>query len=155
VLTAIGAYQLDEVLKASERLTERGIPHSVVYMLEPGRFRAPRNKGENEHAARESLREELFPPSVEARIFVVHTKPEPMLGILHPLDTGIQHTRALGFIGNGGTLRFSGMLFVNRCTWAHVLVQVAELLGFPRSALLTPDELSAIDGKASPDGVII
>jgi len=44
ILTAVGAYQLQEVLKASARLVERDIPHSTVYMLEPGRFRFPRNE---------------------------------------------------------------------------------------------------------------
>ena len=51
VLTAVGAYQLEGVLKASSRLRVRDMPHAVIYMLEPGRFRAPRNAGERLHAA--------------------------------------------------------------------------------------------------------
>ena len=102
-----------------------------------------------------SLRKLLYPESVEARIFVAHTRPEIMLGLLHPLSSGSAHTRCLGFLGNGGTLQASGMLFVNRCTWAHVLVQVAEALGISRDDLLTTDELEAIDGKASPEGRVV
>src|SRR3990172_6941081 len=49
VLTAIGAYQLEEVLKASAWLRERKVPHSVVYMMEPGRFRFPRSEREKAH----------------------------------------------------------------------------------------------------------
>ena len=78
-----------------------------------------------------------------------------MLGLLYPLSSGNARTRCLGFLGNGGTLQVSGMLFVNRCTWAHVLVQVAEALGISRDDLLTTDELEAIDGKASPEGRVV
>src|SRR5690606_23899971 len=42
VVTALGAYQLQEVLHASRRLAERGVPHAVNCLLEPGRFRSPR-----------------------------------------------------------------------------------------------------------------
>jgi phosphoketolase len=155
VLTALGAYQLEQVLKASARLAERNIPHSVVYMLEPGRFRAPRSDGEREHASPDSLRSELYPDSVPARLFVTHTRPEPLLGVLQPLHTGSGRTSALGFLGQGGTLTVSGMLFVNRCTWGHVLVEAARLLGTAPGGLLSPEELAALEGRASPEGVII
>ena len=42
VLAAVGAYQLAETLKASGRLETREIPHSVVYLIEPARFRISR-----------------------------------------------------------------------------------------------------------------
>lgn len=155
ILTAIGAYQLEEVLKASFRLRERHIPHSVVYMLEPGKFRAPRSKGEKAHQAPAHLREELYPESVPARLFVTHTRPEPLLGTLQPLHTGNARTAALGFVGQGGTLTVSGMLFVNRCTWAHILAEVARVLDISGQELLTEAELAALDGCASPEGVIV
>jgi phosphoketolase len=155
VLTASGAYQLEEVLKASARLAEREVPHSVVYMLEPGRFRTPRSEGERAHIAPDHLRAELYPDSAPARIFVSHTRPEPLLGTLQPLYTGIGRTIALGFIGKGGTLTVPGMLFVNRCTWAHILSDAARILDIPRKELLTSEELTALDGKASPEKVII
>ncbi len=155
VLTAIGSYQLEETVKASNRLTDRAIPHSVVYMIEPGKFRHPRSGGEQSHLCPADLQRELYPDSVHARLFLVHTRPEPLLGVLQPLGSGHAHTAALGFIGMGGTLTSSGMLFVNRCTWAHVLEEVARLLEMPRDSLLTDEELAAIDHKASPEGVII
>ena len=155
VLTALGSYQLEETLKASARLRERGVPHSVVYMLEPGRFRIPRTDGERAHAATEELRAELYPESVTARLFVTHTRPEPLLGVLQPLHTGADKTAGLGFSAQGGTLTVGGMLFVNRCTWAHILLEAVRLLGMSREDVLTADELAAVDGKACPEGVII
>jgi phosphoketolase len=155
VLTAVGAYQLEEVVKASARLRERQVAHSVVYMIEPGRFRRPRSKGERGHAAPTSLQVELYPDSVPARVFVTHTRPEVLLGTLQPLNTGSDRTAALGYVNHGGTLNVPGMLFVNRCTSAHILEEVARVLGSPRGRLLTAPELAALDGKARPEGVII
>jgi phosphoketolase len=154
VLTAIGAYQLEEVLKASARLAQRDVPHSVVYMLEPGRFRTPRSEGERAHAMPAGLREELYPDDVPARVFVTHTRPEPLLGTLQPLNTG-ERTVGLGFVNHSGTLSVAGMLFVNRSSWAHVLAECARVAGLNREDLLTADELAALDGRATPEGVII
>lgn len=154
VLTAIGAYQLEEVIKASTRLRERQVPHSVVYMLEPGRFRKQRSKGESAHVVPPSLQAELYPGSVPARVFATHTRPELLLGTLQPLNTG-DRTAALGYINYGGTLNVSGMLFVNRCTWAHILAETARVLDISRETLLTTPELAALDGKACPEGVIV
>jgi phosphoketolase len=143
------------VLKASARLGERRVPHTVVYMLEPGRFRRPRSAGEQRQAAADQLVAALYPEATPARLFVSHTRPEVVLGVLHPLHTGYSTTSALGFIGQGGTLTVAGMLFVNRSTWAHILTEAAQLLGLPRQDLLTAQELAALDGQASPHGVII
>jgi phosphoketolase len=154
IMTAIGAYQLEEVLKASARLSEHNIPHSVVYMLEPGRFRTPRSRGEQTHATASEIKQELYPDSVLPRIFVTHTRPEVTLGVLQPLNTG-RNTAALGFTAQGGTLTPPGLLFVNRCTWAHILDETAPILNIPREKLLTAKERAALDGKASPEGTII
>jgi phosphoketolase len=124
-------------------------------MLEPGRFRAPRNNGEREHIAPEDFRNALYPPSVPDRIFIAHTRPEPILGVLQPLNTGAGHTVCLGYIGQGGTLTTDGMLFVNRCTWAHIVSEAAKLLKVPAAKLLTKKEIAALNGKANPEGVII
>ncbi|MFB3120539.1 MAG: xylulose 5-phosphate 3-epimerase, partial [Stenotrophomonas maltophilia] len=153
VLTAIGAYQLEQVLKASARLAQREVPHSVVYMMEPGRFRIPRSEGERDHAASAALQADLYPDSVLPRVFVTHTRPEPLLGTLQPLHTGRKRTAALGFIGQGGTLTVDGMLVVNRCTWAHILAETARVLERPREDLLTSEELAVLDGRAAPEGV--
>ena len=155
VLTAVGAYQLEEVIKASARLRERQVPHSVIYMLEPGRFRKPRSKGESAHVALSGLQRELYPDSVRACVFVSHTRPEVLIGTLQPLNTGSDSTSALGYINHGGTLNVPGMLFVNRCTWAHILEETARVLATSREALLTVSELAAVDGKACPEGVIV
>ncbi len=155
ILTAIGAYQLQEVLKASVRLVERKVPHSVVYMLEPGRFRFPRNEREGLHSAPTSLQADLYPETVSARVFVTHTRPEPLLGTLQPLNTGRGKTAAMGFINHGGTLNVPGMLFVNRCTWAHVLMEAAGVMGMSREDLLNSEEMAALDGKVSPEGIIV
>jgi phosphoketolase len=154
VVTAIGAYQLEEVLKASARLKGRQVPHSVVYMLEPGRFRAPRSENEKAHLVPAQLQAELYPNSVPARVFVTHTRPELLLGTLQPVNTGSDLSAALGFINQGGTLNVPGMLFVNRCTWVNILLEVARVLGMLQEELLTPEELAVLDGKSSPEGVI-
>jgi phosphoketolase len=154
ILTAVGAYQLEEVLKASVRLTKRNIPHSVVYMLEPGRFRFPRTEREALHSVTASLQADLYPDSAAARIFVTHTRPEPLLGALQPLNTGRGKTSALGFVNRGGTLSVPGMLFVNHCSWAHILNEAAGILQLRRDDLLSAEEIAALDGKASPEGPI-
>ena len=130
------------------------MPHSVVYMLEPGRFRTPRSEHEKAHLVPTQLQAELYPNSVPARVFVTHIRPELLLGTLQPVNTGSDLTAALGFINQGGTLNVPGMLFVNRCTWVHILLEVARVLGMLQEELLTPEELAVLDGKASPEGVI-
>ena len=153
VLTAIGGYQLVEALAASARLAERGVAHAVVYLLEPGRFRAPRNEREARHIAPATLRTQLYPESVRPRLFLTHTRPEPVLGALAPLSTG-DRTVGLGFVNQGATLDVDGMLFVNRATWAHALDAASRLLDVARDELLTADEQAALDHRRSPEGVI-
>lgn len=155
VLTALGSYQLEEVLKASARLIQRDIPHSVVYMLEPGRFRMPRDAGELEHAAPASVVQDLYPDNVAARLFLTHTRPEPLQGTLFHLFKGWETSATLGFINQGGTLNHEGMLFINRSSWAHVLAETARILGIERDALLQPEEQAALEGRQNPEGVII
>jgi hypothetical protein len=58
-------------------------------------------------------------------------------------------------MNQGGTLTTAGLLFINRCTWAHVLLEVARVLGLSQEDLLSPQELMALHGRASPEGVII
>jgi phosphoketolase len=153
VLTAIGGYQLVETLAASARLADRGVAHSVVYLLEPGRFRAPRGEREARHAVSAALRERLYPDAVAARIFLTHTRPEPMLGVLASLAAG-DRAVVLGFVNHGATLEVEGMLFLNRATWAHVVDAAARVIAVPRADLLTDDEQAALDHRRSPVGVI-
>jgi hypothetical protein len=92
---------------------------------------------------------------VAARIFITHTRPEPLLGALHSVNTGFENTSALGFIGRGGTLNTAGMLFVNRCSWAHIVAEASRLLALAADRLLSSDELAVLQGKKSPEGVIV
>jgi hypothetical protein len=78
-----------------------------------------------------------------------------MLGVLRPLDTGSRSTKALGWLNRGGTLSIEGLMFVNGCSWAHIVAESARLLDLPASGLLTPDEVAALEGRASPHGIVI
>jgi phosphoketolase len=153
-LVAIGAYQLGEVLRASQRLVEREIPHTVVYLLEPGRFRQPRSNAEEEYLAPAEVRRALFPQNVRSTVLLTHTRPEPMLGLLEAFHRGFP-VAALGYINRGGTYDTSGLLFVNRCTWAHCVAEAARLLNIPRECLLNETELRALAGELNPQGIII
>jgi phosphoketolase len=155
ILTAIGSYQLEEVLKASRRLCDRHLPHAVIYMLEPGRFRIPRDAGELAHVTAADTVQSLYPDTIPARVFVTHTRPAPMLGTLQPLHTGYQQTRCLGFINQGGTLDKDGMLFINRCTWAHIVAEVAQITGALLEEWFSAPECDALHGRTSPQGILI
>jgi phosphoketolase len=154
ILTAVGAYQLGVVLAASQRLRDHDLSHTVVYLLEPGRFRQPRSEREQAHQAPPAVRHALFPAHIPCRLFVTHTRPETLLGLLGPFHTG-PRTSGLGYISQGGTLSTPGMLFVNRCSWAHCVAEAARLLNLPPTQLLRPLELQALEGKRSPHGVLI
>ena len=152
-LIAVGAYQLGAVLTAARRLTERSVAHAVVYLLEPGRFRAARSDAERTHQASAQVRARLFPSSDRARLAVTHTRPETLVGVVEPLRS--TPLAALGYLGHGGTLDTPGMLFVNRTSWAHGVAAAGQLLGLPREHLLDEREIRALDGQANPHGVIV
>lgn len=149
ILVAVGAYQLEEALKASTRLAERDVAHSVVYILEPGRFRIPRDELEAAHLTPRDVVDGLFPKSAQARVFLGHTRPHTLLGVLRPLDTGAG-TRALGYINRGGTLDVDGMLFANKCTWGHAIEAAASVLNIAPTDFLSDDELKAVRGEIGP-----
>jgi phosphoketolase len=152
VVTAVGGYQLREALRASRRLAERDVAHTVVCMLEPGRFRRPRGPREAAHAAAPEVIEQLYPATAPSRVFLTHTRPEPLLGTVAPLAT--ERTRALGFANQGGTLSVAGMLFVNRATWAHCVDAVAAVVGLARGELLTGEEIAVLEHRAAPDEML-
>jgi phosphoketolase len=153
LLVATGAYQLHEVLDARTRLARHGVATAIVYLAEPARFRAPRDSLETAYIHDDATVARLFPAGIP-RVFVTHTRPEPYLGALRRLDTGPSTTRALGFINRGGTLDVPGLLFANRCTWAHVVDAAAAVLGQPRDALLDAAECAAIDGVGDPQVIL-
>lgn len=154
LLVAIGAYQLAQARRASERLDACSIPHGVVYVLEPGRLRLARDSRERANCAGEDFIENLFPSSAPVRVLLCHSRPEPMLGVLRRLDTGAKRCRALGFVNRGGTLDADGMMFANKCTWAHALAAVADARGGQPNDFLNDNEIAAVLGEVAPKGIL-
>lgn len=144
-LIAVGAYQLVEAQKAWQRLQESGITAELIVMLEPGRFRIPRDTEEANVMASESVKDDLFGYSHASRITLTHTRPEALSGALQPLNNG--RFRVLGYNNRGGTLNVPGMLYANRCSWVHTLAACADALELPRSALLHNNELAVLEGE--------
>lgn len=149
-LIAIGAYQLGEVMRASRRLTERNIAHSVIAINEPGRLRLPRDEMEAEITASDALLSAVFPAHSSARVVVSHTRTELLAGVLRRIDTGRERMLYLGFNNRGGTLDTFGMLFANRCTWAHILDAAAKAARVEVAAWLSESELAAARGHGDP-----
>ena len=149
-ILAIGAYQLVEAARAARRLASRGTEALVVALLEPARFRVPRDAAEAGFVHADAFLEALVPAGVRARVIVSHTRPEPMLGVLRRFDTGAVATRALGFVNRGGTLDVDGMLFANRCTWAHIVEACALACAETPDRYLDAAELDAVQGHGHP-----
>jgi phosphoketolase len=152
-LVAIGSYQLWEIIKASDRLKTKKVPHIVSYIIEPGKFRNSRNPAEKEHLADKKVVENILPARIKNIILMTHNRPELLAGMLSPLLQG-RNYRTLGFINEGGTLNVPGMLFVNKCTWAHAVWESLTLLGKPVEKVLSDKEIKALTGKLSPNGVL-
>lgn len=152
-LVAIGAYQLAEVMNARLRLEQRGRQVCVAVVIEPGRFREPRDHLEAEFIVRDEAIEHLFPAKLP-RVVVTHTRFEPMSGVLRRLDQGAKRFQAHGFRNKGGTLDVAGMLFANQCTWAHIVASAAVLLNAPVEKFLTADEIAAVEGHGDPYDVM-
>jgi len=148
-LVAIGAYQLQQALQALSRLAQRGLSGSVSVIVEPGRFRVPRDEIESRFVLEAADIERLFPAKLP-RVIVTHTRPEPMMGILRRIDGGQERTRILGYRNRGGTLDVAGMLFANGCTWAHILYAASKLLAVAPGTLLDSEEIAAIEGHGDP-----
>ncbi len=152
-LLACGTHQLMEVLKASLRLTSHGVAHSIIYVQEPGKLREARNAGEKEHCVPDEVLDALLPAHITSLLLVTHTRPEGMVGLLQRLWQG-RKLKALGFINDGGTLDVEGMLYVNGCSWGHIVQHGARLLGLEANSVLSREETDALSGRRSPDGVI-
>jgi hypothetical protein len=122
--------------------------------LEPGRFRIPRSKLEKEFQAPEEIQQELLPPHINHVGFVVHTRPEILVGAMLSWFAKRSITQ-FGFLNHGGTLNADGLLFVNKSSWAHILRDAAEHVGFDEGKVLSDEERECLDAKRSPDGVIV
>ncbi|MBF6024878.1 xylulose 5-phosphate 3-epimerase [Lysobacter niastensis] len=149
ILAATGAYQLELCKRARQRLAERDIESTLIYLSEPARLRAPRDDLEATRVLTDAAIAAFFPSEVP-RVLVTHTRPEPFLGALRRIDTGPRTTEALGFINRGGTFDIHGMLFANRTTWAHAVAAVARVLAVSAVGLLSPEELAAVEGRGNP-----
>ncbi|GAA3916567.1 xylulose 5-phosphate 3-epimerase [Litoribacillus peritrichatus] len=149
-LIAVGAYQLIEAYKIANRLRDSGHAFSLVYILEPGRFRCGRDELERSYV---SNKMEVIFGSPNQRLFLVHGRPEHFLGVLRPLDLGPKHCSALGYINRGGTLDTEGLLFANKSTWAHGLLAL-ETLNSEIAGILTEEERNAAKGIGNPYDVI-
>lgn len=152
LLIAVGAWQLDECRKARQRLQACGHETAVVVMLEPGRFRQPRDDIEAAVLAPAALRRQLAGDGLlgrQTRLLVCHARPEPLLGVLTPLASS-NRLHGLGYINRGGTLDAAGMLYANRCSWLHILARIADLHELSLPDLLTADELAALHGDRDP-----
>lgn len=152
ILTATGAYQLQQSLMAAQRLQQHGFEVAVHYLLEPGRFRCARQPQEQQHQSPDCLRQQFYPAHCSARLFISHIKPEVMAGIVQPLATA--NTRFLGYINQGGTLDTQGMLFVNQQNWAHIVAKSMHLLEQAVTDVLSADEIAALSGALAPQGVL-
>ena len=150
LLMACGSYQLAEMRRAAERLRGAGLAYRLVYVQEPGRFRAPRDHWEAQTLASPELIEQLFPPALRCRVLLTHMRAEVARGHLWPLLPEAGSSAVLGYRNVGGTLDEAGMLFANSCSWAHILDACAQLLQVPLSGLLSAAEMTAVKGEGDP-----
>jgi len=149
LLIASGSHQLAEMRRAARRLQAAGQPYRLVYLQEPGRFRAPRDQWEAAALADAGLVARLFPESHGRRVLLTHMRPEVARGHLWPILPDARRSVVLGYRNVGGTLDEAGMLFANRASWAHVL-EACAALGVPGKALLTGEELEILAGRGDP-----
>lgn len=150
LLIASGSYQLNEMRRAAVRLSEQAVAWRLIYLQEPGRFRAPRDAWEASSLASVAQREALFPVACRRRVLLSHMRPEVALGHLSTVLGDTASCRALGYRNRGGTFDEAGMMFANGCSWAHVLQSVAEVLDASIDAWLTAAERAALAGRGDP-----
>lgn len=150
LLIASGSYQLAEMQRAAARLSAAGCAWRLIYLQEPGRFRAPRDRWEQAALAPRELSERLFPASSPYRVLLTHMRPEVARGHLWPILGDGPRNAVLGYRNRGGTLDEAGMLFANSATWAHVLQAVGGLLNRPLGDFLAADEAAAVQGRGDP-----
>ncbi len=126
-LLAIGAYQLSAVLKVAQELHTSGRRCSVVAIVEPGRFRIPRDKREAAYTHSDKQISRII-SKVQTRLIVTHTHPEIMTGVLRRLDTGATHTQVLGYRNRGGTFNVQGMQQANGQSAEQILRKANNML---------------------------
>ncbi|QSP95289.1 xylulose 5-phosphate 3-epimerase [Marinobacter salinisoli] len=150
LLMANGAYQLAEAIRVCERLRDTGTSFRLVYIQEPGRLRPPRDSMEASYCLPDFARDRLFPTQITRRVALTHMRPEVFRGHLSPLFPKPERARVLGYLNRGGTLNEAGMLFANRCSWAHTLAACALTMKKPPGEWLSAAELAAVEGRGTP-----
>jgi len=126
-LLALGSYQVNVAVQAAETLRREGVACSVVAIIEPGRFRIPRDNREADYIHDDAALAALI-PAVTRRLFICHSRAEIMTGVLRRLDTGAASSRFLGYRNRGGTLDVAGMQFANGQSVEHLLAEARTLL---------------------------
>ena len=150
MLIANGSYQLSEMLRAAERLKEIDCAYRLIYLQEPGRFRAARDPWEGESVAAPALVRRLFPEFMSRRVLLTHMRPEVARGHLWPILPDARSSVVLGYTNQGGTLDEAGMLFTNHACWADVLVACSRLSDLPLALLLSDEEALAASRQGDP-----
>lgn len=125
-LIALGSYQVSAALEAAADLRVRGMRCSVVAIIEPGRFRIPRDEHEAAYVHSDVAIAELI-PAVRNRVVICHTHAEVMTGVLRRLDTGSATTVFLGYRNRGGTLDVAGMQFANGQNTSQIVAAAEQL----------------------------
>lgn len=150
LLIANGSYQLTEMLRAVERLKQVDCAYRLVYLQEPGRFRAARDPWEGESVAPPALVRRLFPEFMSRRVLLTHMRPEVARGHLWPILPDARSSIVLGYTNQGGTLDEAGMLFANYACWADVVVACSRLCDLPLALLLSDEEALAAARQGNP-----
>jgi len=128
-LVAVGAYQLGVCQEVKRTLSKQGIQCHITYLLEPGRFRQPRDPYEKTYVCDVATRINLFPDDIRLRIFVSHLRPEILLGVCRPLDLGVDRCIAFGYRNQGGTLDTPGLLRANQSDAQSIATVVMQKIG--------------------------
>lgn len=151
ILTAIGAYQLEECMIAFQMLEKKGVQGRLVYIQEPGKLRLPRSLNELRYVLDDRVIENFYPANINKRVFLLHTRPEPIIGVLRRIDTGFANAKFLGYINKGGTLSTKGMLYTNFCSHLHVIKEISHLLSIPLNLLLDNKYIQMLENKGDPN----
>jgi len=128
-LVAVGAYQLRVCQEVRQALRDNGIGSRITYLLEPGRFRLPRDEHEQAFVSTPAEQSRLFDNAVRLRVFVSHLRPEILLGTCRPLDLGHDRCLAFGYRNRGGTLDTQGLLEANQCSDKFIVAAILQRIG--------------------------
>ncbi|MDP2505070.1 hypothetical protein [Oceanobacter sp. 3_MG-2023] len=140
-LVASGYQSLQQALQISERLQQHQRPHSLVYLLEPGRFRHARDSAEAGCQVDDQIISGLFPEIVRQRLVFCDMRPEVFIG--HCRRLHLDSSQVLGF-SNHPAARLGEIPQANACSWLHGLVRLALSLGLPEASWLTESEWQSL-----------